>query len=148
MDEDITPPPSVYAEVLTELSKHIKNDFLHSSKSMGKITQAFRLTYYQIAAKTLKENRQVIPCYAGYASCQITPSGEVWPCCILGYDKPMGNLRDVEYNFKKVWFSREADEIRKYIKHKNCACPLANASYTNMLHDPKTLVKVARMWLS
>ncbi len=109
------------------------------------MAQAFRLVYYKFVIQELKEHRQIIPCYAGYASCQITPYGDVWPCCILGYDKSMGNLREVNYAFRKVWFSEKADDIRKYVKGKNCACPLANAYYTNILCSFKSLLTVLRI---
>jgi hypothetical protein len=55
----------------------------------------------------------------------------------------MGNLREHDYDFKKVWNSRSAKNIRKSIKNKECACPLANAGYTNLLVSPKSLLKVA-----
>ncbi|PIN78890.1 radical SAM protein, partial [Candidatus Woesearchaeota archaeon CG10_big_fil_rev_8_21_14_0_10_33_12] len=70
--------------------------------------------------------------------------GDVWPCCILGYEKSMGNLRDYGYDFMKVWRSKQADGVRKYIKQKNCYCPLANISYTNMLCNPRYMLKVIR----
>jgi hypothetical protein len=54
----------------------------------------------------------------------------------------IGNLREAAYNFKRLWFSKRADELRREIKKTKCHCPLANAGYTNMLHDPKTLVRV------
>ena len=144
LDDDITPDADDYAKFAKELSKHIRTDYLNSKKSVSKLTQSFRLEYYRLAAKVLRENRQVIPCYAGYASCQITPFGDIWPCCILGYDKPMGNLRETDYEFKKIWHSEKADAIRKYIKDKKCACPLANAHYTNILCNFTSLVEVSK----
>jgi hypothetical protein len=54
----------------------------------------------------------------------------------------MANLRDVNYDFRKVWFSDEAERIRTSIRNKECHCPLANASYTNLLMNPATLTKV------
>jgi MoaA/NifB/PqqE/SkfB family radical SAM enzyme len=144
IDDDITPDADAYAKFAEELSKRIRTDYLQSKKNVSKITQGFRLEYYQLAAQVLKENRQVIPCYAGYASCQITPFGDVWPCCILGYNQPMGNLRENDYKFKKIWQSKKADEIRKYIQRKSCACPLANAHYTNILCNFTSLMKVSK----
>jgi len=144
LEDDITPDADAYKKFADELSKHIRTDYLHSKKNVSKLTQSFRLEYYQVAAQVLRENRQIIPCYAGYASCQITPSGDVWPCCILGYDKPMGNLREANYEFKKIWHSKKADEIRKYIGGKNCACPLANAHYTNILCNFTSLIGVSK----
>lgn len=144
VDDDITPDADEYAKFADELSKHIRTDYLNSKKNISRVTQGFRLEYYRLAAQELKENRQVIPCYAAYASCQITPFGDVWPYCILGYDRPMGNLREADYQFKKIWRSKKANEIRKYITGKNCACPLANAHYTNILCNFTSLIKVSK----
>jgi MoaA/NifB/PqqE/SkfB family radical SAM enzyme len=140
--ENIAPSADEYANFINTLSKKITDDS-SSKKNVSKTTRAFRLIYYQIASKELKENRQIIPCFAGLASAQINPFGDVWPCCVLGYDKSMGNLREVNYDFKKIWFSEEAHAIRKYIKSdNNCACPLANAHYTNILFNYKQLARV------
>ena len=88
----------------------------------------------------LREKRQVIPCFSGFASAQIAPGGDVCLCCINA--EPIGNLRDTEYDFKKIWFSEKAKESRSRIKRGECYCPLANASYTNMLHNFKSLCRV------
>lgn len=144
LGSDITPDPDKYSKFVNELSFRIRKDHFKYRKLVPRIIQAFRLSYYRIAAQVLKEQRQAIPCYAGYASCQLTPYGDVWPCCVLGYDKPMGNLRENNYDFKKVWFSQKAHEVRKFIKSEDCACPLANASYTNMLLQMPTLLRVLK----
>jgi len=147
-EDDITPGAAEYAKFAEELSKRIRIDYLHSKKKVSRVTQCFRLEYYRLATKVLKENRQVIPCYAGYASCQITPFGDIWPCCILGYDQPMGNLRENEYFFSKIWQSQKAKEIRRRIKAKNCVCPLANAYYTNILCNFGSLIGVTKNLIS
>jgi hypothetical protein len=54
------------------------------------------------------------------------------------------NLRQVGYDFKRVWFSPEADRIRHSICAKECLCPLANASYTNMLHNYRIVGRVVQ----
>ncbi len=147
-DDDITPDSEAYAKFAERLSDSIRRDHLHSERKVSKLTQGFRLKYYKFAAQVLRENRQVLPCYAGYASCQITPFGDVWPCCILGYDKTMGNLRESNYNFNDIWQSRKANEIRKQIKNKQCACPLANAYYTNVLCNFSSLIGVSKNLIS
>jgi hypothetical protein len=55
----------------------------------------------------------------------------------------LGNLRDHNYDFKEIWFGEKIQEVRRSIAAKECHCPLANASYTNMLHDIATLTRVA-----
>lgn len=143
-DKEITPNPEKYTEVIHELSYRVADDYLRSNKSISRITQALRLMYYQLVVKELRENRQIVPCYAGYASCQITPYGDVWPCCVLGYDKPMGNLRENDYDFRRIWFSQQAEGVRSYIKAKSCTCPLANAHYTNILCNLRSMCGVLK----
>src|SRR5207244_3400976 len=64
----------------------------------------------------------------------------VWPCCIRA--ESMGNLRDHDYNFASVWNTAKGGDLRRSIKAGECYCPLANASYTNMLCHPPTLASV------
>ena len=52
-------------------------------------------------------------------------------------------LQRAGYDFRAVWFSDQAEQIRKTIKEDNCQCPLANAAYTNMLLHAPTLMRVA-----
>jgi len=144
VNSGITPDPALYAKTIDALSGRIRNDYLRSKGFIYRVAQALRLTYYEIVAQELWRHEQVVPCYAGYASCQITPYGDVWPCCVLGYDKSMGNLRESDFDFKKIWFSRKAGEVREYIRGKNCACPLANAHYTNIICNFKEIAKVLK----
>jgi MoaA/NifB/PqqE/SkfB family radical SAM enzyme len=134
---EISPEYDSYAEAADFLTKELQQDHF---KKFGKITRAFRIQYYQMAKKILKEKRQVIPCYAGFASAQVAPDGDVWLCCIKA--QPIGNLREAKYDFKKVWFAGKAEKLRRSIRNGECYCPLANASYTNMLHNMKTLIQV------
>jgi len=113
-----------------------------SRSGFAKIAQAFRFEYYALVKLFLARNEQIIPCYAGISSAQISPDGEVWPCCVRA--DSMGNLRDYNYDFNAVWNSPEAAKIRSSIKNRECACPLANASYTNMLVHPASLFQVLR----
>jgi len=132
----ITPEYNLYADAVDHLMEQLRNDhFSH----IGRITRAFRLQYYQLVKTILREKRQVIPCYAGVASAQIAPNGDVWMCCIAA--ESIGNLKKANYDFTKVWTSKKARMSREKIKNKECYCPLANASYTNMLFDLKTVLR-------
>jgi MoaA/NifB/PqqE/SkfB family radical SAM enzyme len=134
---DITPTQDQYVQAIAVLSDQMQR---RAFAGVSKITQAFRLEYYEFVKRTLASRTQVIPCYAGILSAQISPQGEVWPCCVRA--DVMGNLREHQYDFRKVWQSSAAARIRKSIRRKECFCPLANASYTNMLCSPKSLFKV------
>jgi MoaA/NifB/PqqE/SkfB family radical SAM enzyme len=143
MDMNITPSLEDYTKAVDYLSEIIKSEKWNKT---SKLTQAFRLEYYKLVKKVLKDKKQVITCFAGFASAQIAPDGDVWTCCIRA--EPLGNLRDVDYDFRKIWFGDKANKLRVAIKAGECYCPLANASYTNMLCNLRTLTKVVLRWAS
>jgi MoaA/NifB/PqqE/SkfB family radical SAM enzyme len=137
MGADITPAILSYKSAIDYLIHRIKNDRF---KGMNKITMAFRIEYYNLVKRIMRDRKQIIPCFSGIASAQISPEGDVWSCCIKA--KPLGNLRKSGYDFKHIWFNPEAELERRSIHNKECWCPLANASYTNMLMDLPTLIRV------
>jgi MoaA/NifB/PqqE/SkfB family radical SAM enzyme len=133
----ITPPVEKYQPVIERLQRELRET---EFTGVARITEAFRDRYYDIVKRTLAEKRQIIPCLAGVASAQIAPNGDVWACCIRA--ESVGNLRDHNYDFRSVWTTPEAAEQRRSIKARECYCPLANASYTNMLCHVPTLTSV------
>ena len=140
LEDEITPPAEVYQKLIKDFARKVE-DNIGKKKKLARTTEAMRVVYYDLAGKILAEKRQVIPCYAGVSNVHINYDGGVWPCCVLGYEQEMGNLRDYDYDFQKLWYSDKAFEVRKYIKEKNCACPLANQAYSNELMHIPTLVK-------
>ncbi|RME43312.1 MAG: radical SAM protein [Caldilineae bacterium] len=134
---DITPLADRYAPIADFLSRKARE---RPVRGLAKITQAFRAQYYQLAKRTLYEHRQVIPCYAGWASCQIAPNGDVWSCCIRA--EGVGNLREHNYDLRPIWRGQAMASLRHSIAAGECACPMANASYANMLLHPPTLTRV------
>ncbi len=137
MGMDITPSAERYGTVVDQLVARVES---HQFRGMARITEAFRVEYYRLVKRILAEETQVIGCYAGWASAQIYADGTVWPCCVRA--DSMGNLRDADCDFGAIWFSPAAERIRRSIYDKECHCPLANASYTNMLHHLPTLLRV------
>ncbi|MEM7033125.1 MAG: radical SAM protein [Chloroflexota bacterium] len=134
---NITPLAEKYGKVADFLSEKAQE---RPATGIAKFTQSFRARYYQLAKQTLYEHRQVIPCYAGWASCQIAPNGDIWSCCIRAED--VGNLREHDYDIRPIWNGHEMATMRQSIYNGECACPMANASYANMLLHPPTVTKV------
>ena len=135
--KEITPLLEDYIEALNFIKEKL-NQF--SPRGIyPKLAKAFRLEYYDLTQKYFLGTPPPIPCYAAFASCQITPEGEVWSCCIKG--ESMGNLKDFNLHFPSLWKSKLAKEVRKKIK-RGCFCPLANASYTNLLLHPPSWFKI------
>ena len=133
----ITPQPADYDPIADFLSQQAKQT---PKKGIARFTQAFRAQYYQLAKRVLHEHDQVIPCYAGWASAHIAPNGDLWSCCIRA--ESVGNLREHNYDITPIWRSQAMQQLRGSIKRKECACPMANANYANMLLHPPTVAKV------
>ena len=135
----ITPKPVHFEPAIAHLEGRLRNG---SGDGLPRLTRAIRLVYYGLARRTLRENRQVIPCYAGIASVHLAANGDVWGCCTKA--RPLGNLRKNGFDFDAIWRSQEARDERADIKAGNCACPLANAAYTSILCDAGALVQVGK----
>jgi hypothetical protein len=56
----------------------------------------------------------------------------------------MGNLRDFDYDFMRIWHSDTATATRNYIGDGLCHCPLANQAYSNILCSPAAVLKVLK----
>ncbi len=140
----ITPSAEDYTHAINRLIAYVESK---QFKGMARITEAMRIEYYKLVKQILDEKDQVIACYAGWVSAQIYADGTVWPCCVRADN--LGNLRDHSYDFKRIWFGEKIKQVRRSIAARECHCPLANASYTNMLHHIPTLTRVgAKLWLA
>jgi MoaA/NifB/PqqE/SkfB family radical SAM enzyme len=130
--EAIAPSREEFGSVVAGIVAKLAND-----KRLDPTTKALRFGYYDFAAQWLATNRQPIPCYAGRASCQITPDGKVVACGVRWVEEGfMGDLRDVDYDFKKVWYSEKAESVRRSIRNYECACPLSNGYYASIPCNP------------
>ena len=136
---DITPALEEYAPIADYLSARAR---AVPARGLARLTQAFRAQYYQLAKEVLREQTQVIACQAGWASGHIAPNGDVWTCCIRA--EPVGNLQQTGYDLRPIWFEQVGDmrRLRRSIAARECACPMANASYANMLLHAPTVVRV------
>jgi radical SAM protein with 4Fe4S-binding SPASM domain len=65
----------------------------------------------------------------------ISEEGEVYPCELL--DKSFGSLKDYDFDFKKLWQGKKAEEIRKWILKNRCACTHECFLTINVLFSPK-----------
>lgn len=138
IDKHIAPDPADYRRAIEHLQATIRDN--RSTRPVPRLVESLRLEYYTLASRVLEEKRQVIDCYAGWASAHLAPDGNVWGCCVRA--ESLGNVRDHGYDFRTIWRGRDADTFRASVKNHECACPLANASYTNLMLDVPSLARV------
>jgi MoaA/NifB/PqqE/SkfB family radical SAM enzyme len=113
-----------------------------ASGAVARMARTIRNEYYARVTRFLDGDATAMPvCHAGFLSVHIGADGDVWSCCVLA--RSFGNLRDSGLDFRKVWFSPEAEEFRTWMRERRCACPLANAAYTNLLAEPAAAARMA-----
>ena len=94
--------------------------------------------------RTIKEQRQVVPCRAGRLSVVVYANGDVSLCEI---HKPVGNLRHKP--FWEIWNSPEANALRQSIDRKECYCTTEVFMWSSIVYQPVQLVKItlgSRAW--
>jgi len=141
--EAITPNAEQYGRAIEGFVEQLRNT-VKARPLFQRINNAFRLVYYDLAIRILKEKRQVLPCYAGISNIHLSAYGDIWPCCTLGYEKSMGNLREFDYNYSALLGGERARAVLDYIHAGECYCPLANQAYSNILMHAPSMLKVVR----
>lgn len=87
-------------------------------------------------ARVLKGRKLPFRCQAGNIIGVMEPNGDVKLCELT---EAIGNVRSVNYDFRRVWFSDKANEVRKKIK--NCTCAHACFLTPSIKMNPISLVK-------
>jgi len=91
----------------------------------------------ELALSILKNKKRPIPCLAGIYDGVVFPNGDVSLC---EFTKPVGNLKETNFDFCKLWHSQNANKIRGKIK--NCACMHSCNLIDSMTHDKKTIERL------
>ena len=144
INHKITPHPDDFDKAVEVMIKQMER---RRPRGVARLIASFRKQYYRNAARIIRDRVQSPPCQAGFALAHISPSGELWACCVEA--RSFGSLRENNYDWGKVYFdSPKKDEVRGRIKRGECACPLANAGYVNILFSPKGLMKAALDYVS
>ncbi len=95
LDKDITPASVDYRRAVAHLRGAIQAH--RSGHPVARLVESLRLEYYELSARILEQQKQVIDCYAGWASGHLSPDGHVWGCCVRA--ESLGNVRDSGYDF-------------------------------------------------
>jgi MoaA/NifB/PqqE/SkfB family radical SAM enzyme len=86
--------------------------------------------------KTVKEQKQVVPCLAGRITGVVYANGDVGVCEM---HKPIGNLRDK--SFPEIWTSPEAKELRRSIAARECYCTTEVFMWPSVVYQPVQLAR-------
>lgn len=129
------------ARLIDDDSRHaaIKNNYAGDA---GFFKAAIDIYMHELIARTEREKKAQLTCYAGTAGAVIYDEGTVSSCENLG---PIGNLRDVDWDFQKVWNSPAMAARRKQAKD-GCFCTHeSNCYYPSLAFNPKHLVEIKKL---
>lgn len=90
--------------------------------------------------QTVKNHKFLTNCYAAHLSGVIRSNGDVQDCEIKR--RILGNLRDYDYDLRKIWLKEETEKVRRGIKDSKCFCTHECPNITNVLYNPSQLSKV------
>lgn len=86
-----------------------------------------------------------LPCWAGRLGMVIEPDGEILPCELIR--ESMGNVRDFDYNFHRLWMSSAAHAIRQRIWKDRCSCTHECFQSLNVVLNAKAYPALLAEWL-
>ena len=109
-----------YGQLRSLNKKILKNYTYYYKNKIRMVYDIYNIRQHQKNAEQFFKNGTMkIGCTAGTSAAVIEANGDVRLCELL---KKVGSLRKVNYDFRKIWYGKEARKQRKFIKDKKCAC--------------------------
>lgn len=90
---------------------------------------------YRLIQEAAAATRRISPCYAGDLIGILSETGEVHLCETL--DRSLGNVRDFDCDFARLWSSEIAEEGRRYQHELGCQCTYECAMSVNALFSAR-----------
>jgi len=119
-----------------DLSNSMGSGYDYYSGFVRSIACAKENMMRKIIIKVVQEKKQIIECYAGRTSAVMDEVGNVYPCEML---PKVGNLREYDYDFKKIWNNKKMEKIRESIKNKECFCTHECFISNSILSNPRMI---------
>lgn len=110
--------PEIYAKAAHFISANPYHD-QHSSFLQHFFSQRDSAMHEYIT-DVLLDRAKYHSCYAGKMSVVVSETGTIYPCELI--DKPLGKLREVQYQFDRIWKSEQRKKILKNITTTQCQC--------------------------
>ena len=129
-----------YRETISFLER--KLDSRHGSYSFAgsRLKTAQDILQRRLIYETARQNRRLIPCYAGRLNLVVTENGDVYPCEILS--EKLGNLRESGYSIPRILESERAKRVIGDIASGKCHCTHECYFVTNILFNPAMYPKL------
>ena len=140
---DIT--PEQFKDIICYLRKTWTREVRKTDYALSSFKQVIDVLTPEIEMETMVRNKMILPCKAGKKVIVISEKGDVDPCEMLNMS--FGNVRDYNYNMKKLLFSEKSKEIKEYIKKTRCFCTWGCAISNNIVFNMRSYPRIMKRWL-
>ncbi len=90
--------------------------------------------------RTAVEQTAQFSCVSGRLACVIYSNGEVVECEVK--NSALGNLREVDYDFKRLWFTEKAKDVAQEAAD-GCFCTHECGHYASAIYDARQVAEIA-----
>ena len=132
-------------ETYQELARRMEEDF-----QQGRLTKtrtAYGADHHILdqqvrrsVKRTVVQHRPQFSCVSGRLACVIYSNGDVVECEVN--NSKLGNLRDVDYDFRRLWFGERAEEVADRAAN-GCFCTHECGHYASTIYSVPLVTKIS-----
>ena len=132
----------VYKKLAARLEEDYRSGLLqlNGPSTFGPANHVLDQHVRSTVERTLAEQKAQFSCVSGRLACVIYSNGDVVECEIK--NSALGNLRDADYDFGKLWFNGRAKEVAHEAAN-GCFCTHECGHYSSAIYSLPTVVKIA-----
>ncbi len=131
--------PAIYRELADRVRQDRRSGRIRRS-TFGNLNHSLDEQVRDTVERTAVQKQAQFPCVSGSLACVIYSNGDVTECETK--NSLVGNLRDVGYDFRSLWFGERARAIAKEAAD-GCYCTHECGHYSSSIYNPKLIAKVA-----
>ena len=132
-----------FAEQLAD--KIQNNQSRHYRFKGGKLKIAQDILQRQLIRETQRQQRRLIPCFAGKSNLVLTENGDVFPC--ESFQENLGNVRDFDGDMNRLLRSPRARQLVQSVRTAQCFCTHECYFITNIMLNPWLYPAVFKQYL-
>jgi radical SAM protein with 4Fe4S-binding SPASM domain len=126
--------------------KLVQINEVNSKKGFGEsMIRALNNLSSKLIVKTLNGKERTVKCVTGTKQIEIAEDGTIFPCEMMNVN--YGNIRDFDYDIKKVLDSDKAKRFTKQIERMKCHCTWECAMKNNIVYNPKQYPSLILEWV-
>lgn len=127
-----------YVQLVEEIRRrHVSSD----RRPFASLLRAILDDQWDIIKRMLRDDRMYVPCVAGSKMMVVNEKAQALPCEIL--NKKLGNLKDFDYDVRKLLNHPQALELVDWIRETKCHCTFECALATSIIYDKASYPRIA-----